>query len=485
MAFFQTARCSWKLPAAIALAAFLLGGFSAPAAAQVTIDWPTFGGSPERTGYNPSETILSTATVPGLKLHWQASLGAQARYQPSLVRQVATATGTFDLLIVTLPTGSVVALDAATGNQIWSTSFATTQLPCYGETFNVGIGEPATLDVKAGRVYVADAGGFLHALAIGTGAELAGYPVEIIDSANLAAETWVHFASPTLVGSTLYLTTAAFCENDQIPYHGQVIMFDTTQAAVAGRFYPMGNGAIHGGGLWGAGGVAAESDGPHLWIATGNALPAPQTTGNAEKIVELDKNLKEVAKNGPVLNPSGDLDFGSTPLLFKPEGCPRMLTAMNKSGLLVVYNRNNIPAGPTQVLQVTAGGGSSKFFGMPAYDPVTRTVFVSNPKDSAAGTYLHGLLALQVTSSCQLSLLWQQTIGENGTVSPSIPPTVANGVVWISEGTAGQIAAFDAATGAALWNSGTLVKAPSLATPLVVNGQMFVAGANTMFAFGL
>jgi hypothetical protein len=470
---------------AIALAVIVQMGWRGEASAQTKIDWPTFGRTAERTGYNPFETLLSATSVPQLKMHWLAKLPSNATYQPSLVRQIRTASGTRDLLVVTLLSGYVIALDAATGDQVWSTLIAPTQLPCYGKTISVGIGEPATIDVATGRVYVVDAAGLLHALAIATGVEIAGYPLEIIDNANLAAETWVHFASPTLVGDQLYLTTAAFCETPRIAYHGQVIQFDTSTATVAGRYYPMGNGAVHGGGIWGVGGVAAEAGGPHLWIATGNTLPAPQNSGNAEKIVELDRKLNQVAVDGPVLRASGDLDFGSTPLLFKPHACRRMLAAMNKAGLLVVYNRDDIKDGPIQMLQISDGGGSSKFFGMAAYDPQTEAIYLSNPKDSGTGPYLHGLVALSVTPACTLALKWQQTVGLNGNLSQAVPPTVADGVVWLAEGNAGQVAAFDAGTGAPLWNSGTTIKPPSYAAPVVVNGQMFVAGGATMYAFGL
>ncbi|MEJ0049151.1 MAG: hypothetical protein WDN04_25840 [Rhodospirillales bacterium] len=374
--------------------------------AQATIDWPTFGGSAQRSGYNASETILSPSTVPHLRLHWRAKAGpvyGHNIFEPSLLRQVKTPSGTFDLLLMTLSGGAVTALDAATGKTVWSTGIIPTRITCPDGTSSViGIGEPATVDVDHGRVFVVDAGGMLHALALATGIEMAGYPIEVIDTGNLAAATWVHFASPTLLGSNLYIATAAHCESRQAPYHGQVIQFSTVTGTVLHRFYPMGNGAVLGGSFWGSGGIAAEPDGSHLWGATGNSLPPPQNTGNAEKVVQLDANLNLVAADGPVLNPRGDLDFGSTPLLFQPTGCPPMLAALNKAGLLVVYNRGSLGSGATQTLSISDGGGSGRLIGMAAFDPVTNAVYVGNPQDSADGVYRHGLLALQADASCQL-----------------------------------------------------------------------------------
>jgi outer membrane protein assembly factor BamB len=472
--------------AALPIAAFI--GLSGPATARTTIDWPTFAGSAQRTGYNAAETILSTSTVPQLKLHWRVEAGsvfAHNMFQPSLIRQVETPTGTFDLLVMTLSGGAVRALDAVSGNVVWSTAIAPTQITCSdGTSAAVGIGEPATIDVDHALVYVVDAGGLLHALALASGIEISGYPVEVIDAPNLAAGTYVHYASPTHVGSNLYIATAAFCELRDMPYHGQVIQFATATGTVVNRYYPLGNGSVLGGGFWGTGGVAADPDGSYLWGATANSLPPPQNVGNAEKVVQLDTNLNQIAVDGPVLNPSGDLDFGSTPLLFQPTGCPPMLAAMNKTGLLLIYNRNSLNSGATQTLSISKGGGSGKFIGMAAFDPVTNAIYVGNPVDSADGTYLHGLIALQANAACQLTLLWQQMFGDEGMPNPSVPAMIANGVVYYSEGFSSQLAAFDAATGAPLWNSGTL-KGVTMGPPLVVNGQVFVQAGKWVYSYGL
>lgn len=481
-----------KMIAASAGAVTVLAALSGPAMAQAEINWPTFGGNLQRTSYNASETTLSNTTVQRMKRRWKAKLTSAARYQPDLATQVATPSGTVDLLVVTLFGGDVVALNAATGKTVWSTSLGETQMPCpvpagakppTKVADMVGIGEPATLDIPNGRVYVVDAGGMLHALSLATGTEMAGYPVEVIDAPNLATGTYVHYFSPTLVGTNLYLGTAAFCESKKVSYHGQVIQFSTTSATVVNRYYPMGDGKVLGGGLWGTGGLAVDPDDSSLWGGTANTLPPPQNTGNAEKVIQLDANLDLLAANGPTLLATGDLDFGSTPLLFQPTGCPPMLAAINKSGVMVVYNRTNLSGGPTQILNLSDGSGSGKLIGMASFDPVTNAVYVDNPKDSANGTYLHGLLALQANTSCQLSLLWQQTVGQNGNSSPSVTPTIANGVVYLAESKSNIMSAFDAATGTMLWTSGDIGDAK--AAPVVANGQVFVGAGDDVYAFGL
>jgi outer membrane protein assembly factor BamB len=474
-----------KKPCSI-VAFWCLYSAAGSALAAPSVDWLTFGGNAQRTLYNGSEKQLSTSTVPQLKLHWSAELGSAAYFQPDFMRGVKTATGRADLVFVSTNLG-VTALDAANGQVVWTASFAMANITCDGKQKSLGTTEPPTIDADSKTLYVVDGAGLLHALAIGTGAEQANYPVEIIDAPNLAAGTHVSKASPTLVGKALYITTAASCEESDTPYHGQIMKFDLKSATVVLRYYPTGNGAVYGGGVWGPGGVSAEPDDSFVWAGTANSLPPPQNQGNAEKLLKLTDKLKLVAVEGPTLKPGSDYDFGATPLLFQPTGCPPMLAAMNKSGIVQIYDRTKFGSGALQTLQISKASGSGEFFGMPAWDPVTNAIYVSNPADSPDGTYGHGLVALQANASCQMSLLWQQTAGvtvKSGG-NPAVPPLVANGVVWYAGGIAKQVNAFDAATGKPLWDSGKTIKGITKASPMVANGQVFFLGGTRIYAYGL
>ena len=456
-------------------------------AAAQSISWPTFGGSNQRTGYNPSETVLSTATVPAMRLHWSASIGQKAN-APILVSQVPTRGGVYDLVFVTAHNGAVAALDSATGHPVWSVNVGQTQTTCGNKVATLGIGQPPTADTVNNRLLFVDGAGLLHGLDLGTGTEQPGFPFAVVDAPNQAAGTSVSHASPTLVGSTLYVTTAtpAPCEDTGSPAHGQVMAVDLVAKQVTARFYPTGNGALRGGGIWGPGGVSAEMDGSFLYGATANALPTPQNAGAAEKIIKLDPGLNLVAVDGPALPRGGDYDFGATPLLFQPAACPPLLAAMNKTGLLVIYDRTQMQNGPIQTLTVAKGGANGLFIGIPAYDPVTSAIYLGSPADSPDGVYLHGLLALQADATCNFSLLWHQTAGLTGTGGAhAIPATVANGVVYYASDKPSIVSAFDAATGMPLWNSGTAIKAATRAAPMGANGQLFVAAGTQLFAFGL
>src|SRR5512143_1813687 len=98
---------------AAALAFWLVSGAVAAGAAKV--DWGTYGFDVERTGENPSESILTPANVGGLAERWTTDVGAVIVASPVLAADVDVGGVAVDLLYVGTEHGDVVALDAATG----------------------------------------------------------------------------------------------------------------------------------------------------------------------------------------------------------------------------------------------------------------------------------------------------------------------------------------------------------------------------------
>src|SRR6478735_3866680 len=88
------------------------------------------GSDQERTGWNRAETILSPKNVKGLKQLWSTQLNVPVdKYvlstmtAPVLVAGVQTAQGPKDLLFVHGANDALFAVDANTGQQVWSKSF--------------------------------------------------------------------------------------------------------------------------------------------------------------------------------------------------------------------------------------------------------------------------------------------------------------------------------------------------------------------------
>jgi outer membrane protein assembly factor BamB len=466
-------------------------GVAAPA---LGANWPTFGGSSERLNYNGKETVLTARAVPALKVHWSLKLTGGSAAQPLYIEKVATKSGTHDELYVATVTGYVTALNAATGNRDWFVGLPRSQAMAGScVTPGHGVNGTPTIDPVAGVMYVVDGVGGLHSLNIATGAETAGYPIQVIAQQDYFNGGYNH-SSPTLNGAMLYITTSdsGNCENLLAPFHGAVIAVNTRMKAVVANYFPVSL-ATGGGGIWGPGGALRDAVSGNLFVATGNALAPPTDGPDAESVVELSPTLKRLEGHTPVkygnvvlLTDTGDLDFGSTPTEIDSPGCAPLLSVINKDGYLFLYNRHGLGAGPLQILQMAPGAYGDLFRGMGAYDPAANMLFINNPvtSDGVAAT---GGTAFKVASpTCRLTTAWQTTIAmaqfEN---TPATDPLVAAGVVWFTTGNNGSsVLAMDEQTGAPLWSSGTLPAAP-MTTVLVNDGQMFVQAGNILTAYGL
>src|SRR5579863_3294333 len=81
--------------------------------------WSAFDGGGSRSGVNNSEEIITPGNVNALTRLWQQSLSAVVDSSPVELPGVITSAGEKTLLFVTTLTGSLLALDADTGQQVW------------------------------------------------------------------------------------------------------------------------------------------------------------------------------------------------------------------------------------------------------------------------------------------------------------------------------------------------------------------------------
>jgi hypothetical protein len=456
------------------------------------IDWTTFAGSAQRLGYNSNETVLTASTVPNLRLHWKTKLSTSSATQPLYVEKVKTPNGTHAEVFTTTSAALVMALNAKTGQVDWTTQLPTSvaqSAPCVPVGY--GIRGTPTIDTALQRLYVVDGNGALHALSIHNGQEDTGFPVQVIDPTNLSLGSFNH-SSPTLFGALVLITTSGrpACEGVSSPYHGAVISFNRKRQAVEHSFFPV-SADTGGGGVWGPGGVLYDKVTGRLIVATGNALAPPDDGPLAESVVALTGEMKVVDADSPgqqYFKPTEDWDFGSTPTPVDAQGCQPMLAVLNKTGNMFVYQRNNLAAGPTQVLDLSNGGGHGTLVGMAAYDPTTQMLFVNNPLSSKNGLVTNGGIAMQITSpACTLNIVWQTTYGDDKfkANTRSTDPVVAGGVVWFVTGDANSVLALDEMTGAPLWSSGSHITSPTTTPVLVADGQMFVQDHSFITAWGL
>ena len=449
---------------------------AAPAASSPVNDWATYGYEPGRSSYDPNELQLTAASVPKLALQWSADLGAGITSQPIVVHNAVVGGVPTELVYIGAANGVFAAFNAATGAQIWSRQLTITKNGC-GQQPNgsFGIAGTPVHDPATHLIYVADGGGLLYALDDATGTTAAGWPIQVIPT---PASEFV-WGALSLTNGRVVLENASYCDIE--PYNGFVFSVDPVARRVANTFAVTTNSGGEGG-IWGYGGASVDAATGDLYVATGNGEPA-ENTGYSENVVRLDPSLNVVAANyaGFV---GGDVDYGATPFLYATP-CNNQVAAINKSGILVTYNRDNIDAGPLQKLQIAPSDDGS-LIGDLAQDLTNGLIFVGNPDPNTSGgtTYPRGLLAFTVNGSCQLQLAWSQ--GGNAAGGPLASPSVVPGVVFFATGSANTVYALDSATGTPLWNSGSTIKSNAYVAPSLIGGQVFIGSWDShLYVFGV
>jgi hypothetical protein len=188
--------------------------------------------------------------------------------------------------------------------------------------------------------------------------------------------------------------------------------------------------------------------------------------GYGDSVVKLTPDLRVAGFGRPESYPdTGDLDFGSAPLLFRPRGCPPLAAANSKLGVVFVWNRNAMRAGPIANIHV---GGGFAFVGQPSYSPALRTIYVAGENLPWLTPRVgDGVAAFWVDSRCRFNLTWRTKVGSG----PAPPPIVVGDVVVAAGGFGGGYAAIAARTGKMLWRFQT--SAPALAPVIAAKGRIY------------
>jgi outer membrane protein assembly factor BamB len=454
-----------------------------PQAPPASADWTQVDRDVARTGDAVGETTITTANASTLAPLWSQAVDGKVTAQPLFLKGVTVAGGVHDVVIAATNANSVYALDADTGATLWRRNFGAEDGNCaipggFGVT-----GAPA-VDKANGRVYAVSDGGTLYTMSLADGSDAAA-PLQLVTNPD-TNKVW---GGLSLTGGDLYVSTASDgC--DTPPWRGEVFHLGVGGSApqLLGTWVVVPSIAAPngGGGVWGYGGVAVDP-------VTGNVYAATAADSNegytlwADRMVALSGALQVLGSYGPS-EPTNfpcsgspcDLDFGATPVVYQPSGCPTMAAAGNKNGNLYVFQAGDLAASgaPAQVLTLNTPNdslGSGGVGGNPAYWSAGRMLFVGDAGSGVTGVSA-GLVGLSVASDCTLSVAWSLSLGGGGL--PNSTPTVANGVVFIGVGSGGAVDAVDAATGSVLWSSGSFGSGSTFAAPIVADGRLFVGSWN-------
>jgi hypothetical protein len=344
-----------------------------------------------RTGATLTEKILTPANVQPATFGKLFTLAVDGDLygQPLFVPRVEVpGKGTHDIVFVATQHDSVYAFDAAgtPAEPLWHVSVlhgsGVTTVPardtgCPFIAPEIGITPTPVIDRKTGTLYVLartkESQGFLssskyvhklHALAITTGAEKFGGPVEI-QAPGFDGLRELPRAALLLANGQVYLTWASSC--DIGPYHGWVMAYDAAtlkQTAVLNT-----SPDTEASGIWqGDNGPAVDASG-HVYVVTGNGKFTidnfGKSYGDSALKLKLSGNQLTVADyfvpaNQELLN-SSDRDLGSGGAVVIPDDVARLLIVGGKDGVVYALNRDRMKP---SVHSFKLGGG---IYASPSY----------------------------------------------------------------------------------------------------------------------
>ena len=467
-------------------------------------DWLQFGGDPQHSANDALETTISASNVGKLAKVFQVSLGAVADGAPAYLSNVATASGTRDLLFLVTKSGQLLARDAHTGAAVWSAQHGAGSCKINnGRTACYTTSSPA-VDPARAHVYAYGLDGKVHKHAVADGAEVTtgGWPeVTTVKDFDEKSSTPVTIATAKSGHTYLYLGNGGY-PGDRGDYQGHVTTVDLASGAQNVFNTLCSNQTAHflekpgtpdcgsvQSAVWARSGVVYDAATDHIYGATGNGN-YNGTTDWGDTVFALHSD--GTGANGKPLDAytptnfqqldNDDADLGSTApaLLPVPAGSKvaHLAVQSGKDGKLRLIDLDDLSGkgGPGHT------GGELQLLGVPQGSEVLTSIavsviggvtwaFVANDKG------LSGLrLSVDSTGKPTLAKGWANTASGDGGSSP----VVANGVLFYA--TSGNLRAISPTTGKQLWSGA--IGGVHWESPIVDNGVVYVTDeAKNLTAF--
>jgi outer membrane protein assembly factor BamB len=443
--------------------------------------WTTFGYDPAAGEVNAGEQAISAASVSHLRRGWSVTLPNLADERPILVRHLAWPDGTLrDVLYLTTDKGTLLALDAATGAQLWAVTPWSSN-PKYTKA------SPAA-DPVHGLIYSYGLDGKVHRFRATTGKELQGngWPVRVT---RMPLSEKVS-AALNLANGYLYVTTASF-SGDAPPYQGHVVAINVKTGATHvfnglcndhTHLLAQGECPYNGGGIWGRPGVVVDPVTGHIFFAVSDGYyTANQGGANwGDTVVEMTPDGTKVVDSYTPENYASEAfqnrDLGSVAPVLLPiipqSRTPALAVQAGKEGLLRLLNRQNLSGqgGPAHV------GGELQTVALPDLCPTLAQPLAWEDGSGSVWLFVATLChmdAFKVVTSPQgvtrLQKAWYLGV-------ESTSPIMAGGILFAA--TSRALLALDPHTGHQLWSSAQPSAEGSIAgihweAPIVIGGRLY------------
>ncbi|HEV3198803.1 MAG TPA: PQQ-binding-like beta-propeller repeat protein [Bryobacteraceae bacterium] len=498
--------------------------------------WTTFGGDPQRTGWNRSENELSAANVKSLKLEWTVKLDSQPKEltgptTPLVRATMATPRGVKDLVVVAGAADKVFVIDGDTGKIYWQKTLTIEGTPERGASWlcpnalnaTPAIGPaPRTASAVGGpgmggqALYVLASDGKLHAFNLVSGEDILP-PTPFVPP---FAKAW----SLNLANGFLYATTSQGCNGVKSGVYGM----DLNDAGHKTAWFQTGT---TGSGIWGRAGAAIASDG-RIIVETGDGPNDVEKGFLSDSVIGISPRDLKLADYFTPANRSWitkkDLDMGSIgPTVFRFKTW-ELAAAGGKEGVIFLLDTRSLggadhrtplyrsPLYTNEEVNFATRGfwgsfstwedpSGTRWLYAPAWGPPTsKTSFPIQYGETPNGSVMAFKVELR-DDKPSLTPAWNSV-----DMSVPSPVVIANGLVFAMSdgdyapqfGAGGNllstqqrlsktghsvIYALEAPTGKVLFSSGDTIKGFShFSAPAVAGGRVYtVTRDGTLYAFGL
>jgi outer membrane protein assembly factor BamB len=496
--------------------------------------WTTFGGDPQRTGWNKSETDLTLDSVKHLKLEWSVKLASEPKALSNLTAplvraSVATPRGVKDLVVVAGASNQVFVIDGDTGKMFWEKTLSAEGTPQRRDSWLCPNGLSATPVIGpvprapgstapgfGQALYVLASDGKLHAFNLVSGEDILA-PTPFVPAFSKA---W----SMNLVNGLLYTTISQNCNGVK----SGVYAMDLNSADRKVAYFEAGT---NGAGVWGRAGAALTSDGKVI-IETGDGTFDPEKNQMADSVIALSPQDLKLADYFTPRNRTWvtkkDLDMGSIgPTVFNFKNW-ELAAASGKEGVILLLDTKAL-GGPDHHVPLYrsplfaneevnfAGKGfwgafstwedaaGTRWLYVPAWGPpAAATKFALRHGDTPDGS----VMAFKVEEQASKPVLTPAWNSLN--MSVPTPTIIANGIVFalsdgdspVQFGPSGNLLsvedrkakaghavlyALDAATGDVLFTSADIIRGFSHFSAFAVGGGRIYVGTEDgmLYGFGL
>jgi outer membrane protein assembly factor BamB len=436
-------------------------------------DWLRFDYDAQRSGVYPSSTGIDASDLGRLQRR-VVHLSGVADSSAVELHAVRAAGRLRDLIFLTTTYGETIAIDPATGATVWR--YVPQDITSYLGSRQITTATPI-IDPNRAYLYAASPDGFIHKLAVASGAEVhsGGWPVRV----TLDATHEKIAAALNISGDSLVVVTGGYI-GDIPPYQGHVVMIDRASGRVTHVWNSLGSNRHHlivpssypasDSAIWARSGAVIEPGSDRILVATGNG-PFNGATNWGDSVLELSPNAARLLHNWTPRDQARlnltDTDLGSTaPALVSLAGY-RLAVQGGKDGQLHLLNLN--------ALNGTRGGaggrlggeledisspGGAQVFTAPAVWPHSGRVYVFVADGSGTAAYV-----MRVGRRPRLVTTWQ-----NGSAGTS--PVVAGGLLYVYDELQGRLNVYDP-TGGRLLRS-LPAAAGHWSSPIVVGGRIIL-----------